>query len=103
MVMQARHSVNAVGVWMHVDKVRPRVPEWPALSPRGQAGQGAGPGQACVLGAGHGGRGHAQHRGASGARRHGHQAAGARPGVHGGMVVRVRVEQAITIHWLAIN
>ena len=93
MVMQSRHSVNAVGVWVHVDKVRPRVPEWPALSPRGQARQGAGPGQACVLGAGHGGRGHAQHRGA----------AGARPRVHGGMVVRVRVEQAITIHWLAIN
>ena len=102
MVMKSRHSINTVGVWMHVDKVGARVPEWAALSTLGQTGQGAGPAEA-VLGAGHGGRGHAQHRGAAGARGHGHQAAGARPGVHGGVVVGVWVEEAITIHWLAIN
>ena len=102
MVVKSRHSVNTVRIRMHVDKVGARVTERPALSP--YAGQCAGPGQT-VLGACHGGRGHAQHRGAARAGGHGDQAAGAGR-VHGGVmgvVVGVRVEGDITIHCLAIN
>ena len=63
-------------------------------------------GQAVLTGqAGDRDRGHAQHRGATRARGHGDQAAGAGR-VHGGVmgvVVGVRVEGDITIHCLAIN